>query len=137
MEKVYKIYYGEGKDDYIRRTLQDNDIINGYLSEAKAFELFYNSMIICNNYFKNIEHFDDIDEIISSYNEEDDYYTEEYQIFIIDPEFDSEITKKATEKMGNTLYFDNKMDLYLTGITDLGASRTIVSTDLKVESEEQ
>ena len=139
MEKLYKIYYGEEKDDYIRRYLKDDEIINGYLSEAKAFNLFYNSMIICNNYFKNIEHYDDIEEIISSYDEENDYYDEEFQIFIIDPEYDREITEKATEKMGNTLYYDNKMDLYLTGITDLGTSRTIVPTDIKVieESEEQ
>ena len=37
--------------------------------------------------------------------------------------------------MGNTLYYDTENEIYLTGITDLGTSRTIVPTDLKVEEE--
>lgn len=130
-EKRYKIYYGESEQDYLIRYLKESDIINGYLSEAKAFELFYSDMIMCNNYLQN--NFDDLDAIIDGYNEEEDYYIDEYQVFIIEPEFDGEITTKATEKMGNTLYYDNNLDLYITGITDLGTSRTIVPTDLKVE----
>lgn len=136
-EKRCRIFYGEGENDYITRYLKKSDIINGYLTEAKAFEIFYEDMIICNNYFNNIKHFEDIEKIISAYNEEDDYSEEEYQFFIINPTFDIEMTEKATKLMGNTLYYDEKMDLYLTGITDLGTSRTIVPTDLKVESEEK
>lgn len=131
-EKLFRIYYGEGQEDYIRRYLKESDIINGYLSEAKAFDLFYSAMIMSNNYLKNAN-YDELDEIISAYNEEEDYYTDEYQIFIIEPEFDEDITKMATEKMGNNLYYDNNNELYLTGITDLGTSRTIVPTDLRVE----
>ena len=53
-EKLYKIYYGNEKEDYIRRYLKESDIIEGYLSEAKAFDLFYDSMIMCTSYFNNI-----------------------------------------------------------------------------------
>lgn len=132
MEKLYNIYYGEEENDYIRRYLKDDEIINGYLSESKAFDIFYTDMIISNNYLRNAD-FDEIEEIISAYDEENDYYEDEYQVFIINLEYDEEITKKATEKMGNTLYYDNKNEIYLTGITDLGTSRTIVPTNLKVE----
>ena len=136
MKKLYKIYYGDGENDYIRRYLKEEEIINGYLTEAKAFEIFYNGMIMSNNYIQN--NYDNLEELISAYNEEDDYYEDEYQVFIIDIEYDEDITKMATEKMGNTLYYDNNNEIYLTGITDLGTSRTIVPTDLKVveESEE-
>ncbi len=130
-EKLYRIYYGEGENDYIRRYLKEGEIINGYLSEAKAFELFYSAMIMSNNYLQN--NYDNLDYIINAYNEGEDYYEDEYQVFIIEPEYDEEITKKATGKMGNTLYYDNVNEIYLTGITDLGTSRTIVPTDLKVE----
>lgn len=130
-EKLYNIYYGNEESDYVRRYLKESDIINGYLSEAKAFEIFYSDMIMCNNYLQN--NFDNLDYLISGYNEEEDYYVDEYQVFIINIEYDEEITKKATEKMGNTLYYDNNLDLYITGITDLGTSRRIVPTDLKVE----
>ena len=133
-EKLCKIYYGEGQDEYIRRYLKENEIINGVLSEAAAFRLFYGDMIMSNNYLKN--NYDNLDELISNYNEEEDYYVDEYQVFIIDPEFDEDLTKMATEKMGNTLYYDRENEIYLTGITDLGTSRTIVPTDLKVEIEE-
>lgn len=130
-EKLYTIYYGENEREYIRRYLKESDIINGYLSEYKAFDLFYSGMIMCNNYLQN--NCDNLDYIIDAYDEEEDYYVDEYQVFIIDPEFDEEITKKATEKMGNTLYYDNTNELYITGITDFGTSRIIVPTGLKVE----
>lgn len=134
-EKRYKIYYGENENDYITRYLKKEDIIDGYLSEAKAFDLFYSAMIMSNSYLQN--NYDNLEYIIDSYNEEEDYYTDEYQVFIIEPEFDEDITKMATEKMGNTLYYDNNNEIYLTGITDLGTSRRIVPTDIKVEEVEE
>ena len=130
MEKFYKIYYGEEKNDYIKRYLKDDEIINGYLTEAKAFNIFYSDMILCNNYFNNNNNINNIDMLT---NNNDDEYMEEYQLFIINPEYDENVTTKATEKMGNTLYHDDNMDLYLTGVSDFGTSRTIVSTQLKVE----
>lgn len=131
-EKIYKIYYGNNKDEYITRYLKDSDIINGYLSEAKAFNLFYDNMIICNSYFLKSD-YTEIEELISGYIEEEDCYVDEYQLFIIDFDFSEETIIKVTEKMGNTLYYDNEKELYITGITDLGTSRTIVPTRLKVK----
>ncbi len=130
-EKMYKIYYGDGQEDYIRRYLKQEEIIDGRLSESKAFDIFYADMIMCNEYLKN--NYEELDYLVNGYDEEEDYYVDEYQVFIINPWYDEEITIKATEKMGNTLYYDNKNELYITGITDLGTSRTIVPTDLKVE----
>ena len=135
MEKLYKIYYGDGENDYIRRYLKEEDIIDGYLTEAKAFDIFYNDMIMSNNYIQN--NYDNLEELISAYDEEEDYYTDEYQVFIIDIEYDEDITKMATEKMGNTFYYDNNNEIYLTGITDLGTSRRLVPTRLKVEEESE
>lgn len=130
-EKKYNIYYGEGENDFITRYLKDGEILNGYLSELKAFDLFFDNMIMCNNYFNNND-MCDIDYLISSYNEEEDYYDDEYQCFIVDPSFDEDITIKAVEKMGNTLYYDNEKELYIMGVTDFGTSRRIVPTDIKV-----
>lgn len=130
--KKFKIYYGEMEKDYIHRELEKQDVLNGYLSEAKAFDLFFDDMIMCNNYFKNND-FMKIDYLIDAYNEEEDYYVDEYQYFIINPAFDEDVTIKAVEKMGNTLYYDNEKELYIMGVTDLGTSRRIVPTDIKVE----
>ena len=132
-EKLLKIYYGENENDYIIRYLKEEDILDGYLSEAKAFEIFFSDMIICNDYLKY--NYESLDELVSGYNEEEDYYQNEYQVFIVNIEYDEEITTKAVEKMGNTLYYDNNLDLYITGITDLGTSRKIVPTDLIVKED--
>ena len=134
MEKLYKIYYGDNKEDYIKRYLKEEDVLDGFLSEAKAFDIFFNDMIMCNNYLQ--KNYENIEELISAYDEENDCYIDEYQYFIIDIEFDEEITKKAIEKMGNTFYYDNELELYITGITDLGTSRRIVPTNITVKSEE-
>lgn len=130
-EKLYKIYYGENEDDYVRRYLKDNEIMDGFLTEAKAFEIFFTDMVMSNNYLQN--NYDNLDTLVSGYDEEEDYYADEYQVFIVNLDYDEDVTIKAVEKMGNTLYYDNENDIYLTGITDLGTSRTIVPTDLKVE----
>jgi hypothetical protein len=129
-EKIYKIYYGDNENDYIRRFLKEEDILDGYLTEAKAFDLFYSDMIMSNNYLQN--NYENLEFLIDSYDEEEDYYVDEYQVFIINLEFDEDLTIKATEKMGNTLYYDTKNEIYLTGITDLGTMRTYVPTRLKV-----
>lgn len=135
MEKLYKIYYGDNKEDYIKGHLKEEDVINGYLSEAKAFDIFFNDMVMCNNYLQ--KNYENIEELISAYDEENDSYADEYQYFIINIEFNEEITKKAIEKMGNTFYYDNELELYITGITDLGTSRRIVPTNIIVKSEEE
>ena len=129
-EKLYKIYYGDDENEYIVSYLKEEDVIDGYLSESKAFKVFYDNMIMSNNYLQN--NYDYLDTLISGYDEEEDYYPDEYQVFIINSDFDEDTLTKVTKKMGNTLYYDFKNELYLTGITDLGTSRTIVSTDLKV-----
>lgn len=135
MEKLYKIYYGDNKEDYIKRYLKEEDVIDGFLCEAKAFDIFFNDMIMCNNYLQ--KNYENIEELISAYDEENDCYIDEYQYFIIDIEFNEEITQKAIEKMGNTFYYDNELELYITGITDLGTSRRIVPTNIIVKSEEE
>ena len=134
-EKMYNIYYGDEKEDYVKRYLKDDAIIDGHLSEASAFDLFFDNMIMCNNYFNNND-FSAIDELISGYDEEDDYYVDEYQFFIVDFDYSEETIVKVVEKMGNTLYYDNDKDLYIMGVTDLGTSRRIVPTDIKVEESE-
>lgn len=129
-EKLYKIRYGTEKEDYIKRHLKEGEIIDGYLTEAKVFDLFFDSMILCNDYLKY--HCDNIDYLVDSYDEESGDYKEEYQFFIVDLIFSEDLTIKAVEKMGNTLYFDNDLSLYLLGVCDFGTSRTIVPTNLEV-----
>lgn len=131
-KKYYKIYYGNNSSDYVTAYLKESDIIDGCLTESKAFEIFFNNqMILCNNYIKN--NHENLDELTSLQDEEGDYI-EEYQIFIVDPWYSENIIISAVEKMGNTLYYDCKNDIYILGVSDFGSSRTIIATNLKVEA---
>ena len=60
------------------------------------------------------------------------------ETFIIDFNFnyDENDIVKIIKKMENTLYYDNELALYIMGITDLGTSRTLVPTNMKVEEVE-
>lgn len=134
MEKLYNIYYGKNENNYVRRYLKEEDILDGYLSEAKAFEIFFSDMIMCNNYLQ--QNYDNIDYLVDGYNEGENYYVDEYQVFIVNLEFDEETTIEVIKKTGNTLYYDNNLDLYIMGVTDLGTSRRIVPTGLIVKEVE-
>lgn len=134
-EKNVNIYYGDEKGDYIRDYINETNVISGYLSEAKAFDIFFTDMIMCNNYLNN--NYDNLDILVDGYNEKDDCYCEEFQIFLVNLEYSEDVTIKAVKKMGNTLYYDNKNDLYILGVTDLGTNRNLIQTDLKVEEEKK
>ena len=132
-KKLYKIRYGTEKDDYIKRYLKEEEIIDGYLSESKAFDLFFSDMIMCNDYLKSkLDNFDVIVDLVGAYDAETDDYKDEFQFFIVGLEYDEQLTIKAVKKMDNTLYYDSELDLYILGVTDFGTSRTIVPTDLEV-----
>lgn len=127
IEKRCRIYYND--DDSVVRYLKDSDIIDGHLTEAGAFKIFYNGMILSNNYIKNnYEHV-----MLLTAEDEDDGYPEEYQYFLVDPCYDEDVTIKATKNIGNTLYYDDENEIYITGITDLGMSRDLIPTNIKVE----
>lgn len=125
-EKFYKIFYGENTNDYVARNLTWDDMKTGFLTESKAFDVFFDGMILCNDYFK-VCGFEEVD--ILTDNED----VEEYQLFIVDLAYSEDVTIKATQKMGNTLYYDNKLGLYLLGVTDLGMSRNLITTNLEVK----
>lgn len=126
-EKFCKIFYGKNESDYVVRNLTWDDMKTGFLTEAKAFDVFFSDMILCNNYFK-VGGFEDVDMLTE--NNED---VEEYQLFIVDLVYNEDVTIKAVEKMGNTLYYDSKLDLYILGVTDLGMSRNFITTNLEVK----
>lgn len=132
MANTYKLYLSDSKDDFIYRDLEESDIINWYLSEAKAFELFYDSMILCNNYQSRLYELD-IEVLISKYDEETEEQFDEYQFFIIDFSCSEELIIKITNLLWNTLYYDNELDLYITWVSDLWTMRTHVETNIKCE----
>ena len=138
MKRLFKTIYGNGEYDYFvfsENELNDYEKKQGYLSEATLFKRAFSDMILSNNILKVIN-YDELEEILPSYDEENDKYKDEYQLFIVDLKYDEEQTKKMMEKAGNTFYYSNELDNYIIGVCDLGTSRDYVLTDIKIEESE-
>ena len=137
-EKLYKAIYGENENDYFiinENELKEYEKEQGFLSEATAFRKIFSDMVLSNNIMHVLNN--DVDVLVGAYDEENDTYKEEYQFFIVDPNFnDYEVLSKQVEAMNNTLYYSNTLDNYILGVTDLGTNRNYVLTDIKLEKME-
>lgn len=140
MEKktFYKAIYGENENDYFiinGDELNEYEKEQGFLSEATAFKKIFSDMVLSNNIMHVLNN--DVDVLVGAYDEENDTYKEEYQFFIVEPNFnDYEVLSKQVEAMNNTLYYSNDLDNYILGVTDLGTNRNSVLTNIKLEKME-
>ena len=137
MEKRYKAIWGKGEYDYFYYTaeeLGDYEKEKGYLSELSCFRWVFNDMVLSNEILKLLcETGKYVEELVSGYDEKNDYYIDEYQFFIVDSKYDEESLIKIVKLMGNTLYYSEDLNNYIMGVTDLGTSRDYVLTDIKLE----
>lgn len=61
----------------------------------------------------------------NDYNEEEDYYKDIYQYFIID----WQSAERLAEDTDEIIYYNEKLDLYLLGVTHFGTAWSGVETD--------
>lgn len=104
-----------------------------YRTLAKCFDavlcnditkLFYSTI---NNEYNEVELYNG-----SDYNEEDDYYYDIFQYFIIDNN-GAEILKDCTDEI---VYYIPVLDMYVWGVTHCGTSWDYVLTDIKIDDME-
>lgn len=89
-------------------------------------------MILCNNiadfmYNETLGYFEL--ENGTDYNEEDDYYEDIYQYYIISGH-GAEVLEDYTDEI---VYYNEKLDMYIWGITHWGTSWDYVLTDIKLK----
>ena len=104
----------------------DKKDLNSYELENKRLSyknLFYNddSLILCNNIAK------DYLELQSGFNDDDDEYLEVYQYYIIT----DNLAKRLIE-INEIVYYHEKLDIYVLGVTHFGTSWDYVLTNLKL-----
>lgn len=94
-----------------------------YSTLAKAFEAVLNNgiMEIYPEYWEL--------ENGADYNEEDDSYLDVYQYYIIS-ESGAELLKYWTDEL---VWYNEKLDMYVWGVTHFGTSWSYVLTDIKIE----
>lgn len=88
-------------------------------------------MVMCNNIrelFYNSEIGEFYLENGNDYNEEEDYYEDIYQYFIISGH-GAEILEKYTDEI---VYYNETLDMYVWGITHFGTSWDYVLTDIDI-----
>lgn len=105
---------------------------HGYLDYRTLSEMV-GDMILCNDITKiffNNETYFEIENGLD-YDEENDYYEDIYQYFIISAH-GAEILEKYTNEI---VYYCSELDMYVWGITHFGTSWDYVLTDIKLIKE--
>lgn len=127
MNENKKYFYGHEISGY---GVQNNRV--DYRTLAKCFDavlcnditkLFYSTI---NNEYNEVELYNGMD-----YNEEEDYYEDIYQYYIISS-YGAEILERYTDEI---VYYLPAIDIYVWGVTHFGTSWDYVLTNIKIEEE--
>ena len=95
--------------------------------------LFYNDegLILCNNIADDYEYLELVNG--EDYDEENDEYEEIYQYYIIS----DDTAKRLIDNTDKLIYYHNRLDIYVLGVTHYGTSWDYVLTDFElIESED-
>ena len=118
------------KEKRLFRYINEKEL-NSYEKENKRlsyYNLFYKdeNRLLCNEIVKDAE---DLELIYGyDYDDENDCYDEIYQYYLID-----ESTAKRLGEYGELIYYDNRLDLYVLGVTHYGTSWDYVLTSIKIK----
>ncbi len=128
-EKDMLIWHRCGKsvnmtlDDDIRYEFGSGKIINCNYSQLFRDD---ESMIICNNIVKDSDAWEL--ESGTEYDEKEDTYVDVYQYFIID----EHIAYALIHHTDEIVWYDERLDLYILGVTHLGTSWDYVCATYKL-----
>lgn len=126
----------------------DEEKLNKYEKENKKISyktlinyLFNNNLILCNNITKlfyqdiNGEYIEPSLEVGKDYDEENDYYKNIYQYFIVDfDDFNLDFMKKYCQNE-IILYYIDFLDCYILGVDHFGTGWNYVLTDFEYTTE--
>lgn len=106
--------------------LSYKDMIDYYTDDQRNSMILNNEVIKYEIDYWEIENGDD-------YDEEDDYYYDIYQYYILD---DSD-AERLIEHTNEIIYYNSKLDMYLLGVTHWGTSWECVDSDFKKVYEDE
>lgn len=111
----------------------DEKDLNNYEKENKRlsyYNLFYKDegLILCNNIAEDYEEL----ELVSECLEDEDYYEDIYQYYIIS----DDTAKRLLEYTKETIYYHNRLDIYILGVSHYGTSWDYVLTEFRLEKDE-
>ena len=115
----------------VYRWIHENDL-NDYEKTNKRlsyYNLFYKDegLILCNNIINDYE---DI-ELMSQWLDDEDYSMDIYQYYIIS----DDTAKRLLEYTNEIIYYHNKLDIYILGVSHYGTSWSYVLTEFRLEKD--
>jgi hypothetical protein len=113
------------KKQFLGNDISEHGLERGYVDYACLASSF--DAVLCNDITKFAEDFELVNG--TDYNEEDDYYYDIYQYFIIDNN-GYNILKEYTDEI---VYYLEDLDIYIWGVTHYGTSWRYVLTDIKID----
>lgn len=127
-------------DNYIKAKANEKEgyYMNSNIVNYKTLvDFIFTDMIICNNIIKYSNNWD-----LELSEEEEEEYIDIYQYFIVD--IDSWRLEKYKEYLQETnassdltLWYDNELDIYILGVSHCGTSWDYVSTNIKINKQEE
>ena len=114
------------KTTFLGEEISEYGLKNGYVDYACLSRCF--DAVLCNNMQQRLGDTLEL-EFGKDYDEEDDYYYDIYQWYIIDDR-GAEILKQYTDEI---VYYDSELEVYVWGVTHFGTSWRYVLTNIKIE----
>lgn len=118
----------------VYRWIHENDL-NDYEKTNKRLSyhnLFYKDegLILCNNIASD---YDDLELVNGAdYDEDEDYYEDIYQYYIIS----DDTAKRLIEYTNEIIYYHNRLDIYILGVNHYGTSWSYILTDFRLEKDD-
>lgn len=114
------------KKTWMGQEVSEYGIQNGYVDYACLASCF--DAVLCNAMQSRLGETLEL-ESGTDYDEENDYYYDIYQWYIIDNR-GAELLKEYTDEI---VYYDSELDVYVWGVTHYGTSWRYVLTNIKLE----
>ncbi len=116
----------ENKKMFLGQEISEYGLEKGYVDYACLASTF--DAVLCNKMADRLGETLELDHG-TDYNEEEDYFIDVYQYYIID-EAGYNILKEYTDEI---IYYDDELDVYVWGVTHFGTSWKYVLTDIKID----
>lgn len=116
------------------RYINENEL-NSYEKENKRlsyYNLFYKDegLILCNNIASD---YNDLELVNGAdYDEDEDYYEDIYQYYIIS----DDTAKRLIEYTNEIIYYHNRLDIYILGVNHYGTSWQYILTEFRLEKDD-
>lgn len=137
-EELSYLYVNE--DMLERQNLTQTEREDGRCSESRLMHYLFNDIILANAlYDEHVRLWENADILYTQEDYDDENsYVEEFQHFIVNTDLSADAVVNALKRANcgiSSYVYDRELDLYFIGLSDLGTSRDIVDTRIRLTTD--